>query len=241
MLAAVSHSICSTPCSDRDALAEHWGDPAALSWHPSSGKGGAFFVRAASGPYLVKSLSAREARTLAAVLPALRAHWAAHPDSLMVRVHGAGVYVAGRQRFMVMDNMLPPDDPQQPARVFDIKGSSAHRNAAHLDGGWLEAGLSPPIGADALAALERDAQWLAQHALMDYSMLVAVYDVDGGDDVARFRYRIIDYLQVYDWRKRVARAWKGVWRPWRELSSVEPAFYASRFVEMVQATFAWSL
>mmetsp|Transcript_20498 Transcript_20498/g.52090 ORF Transcript_20498/g.52090 Transcript_20498/m.52090 type:complete len:370 (-) Transcript_20498:217-1326(-) len=108
----------------------------------------------------------------------------------------------------------------------------------------FEIPLTPEQRAQCLSSLERDTAWLAQHSLMDYSLLVAVKNVpmsaSGGRGLGHrpllFKSRdgrevavnisIIDFLQKWTMGKRVARCVKCAEC---NKATIPPSMYARRF------------
>eukprot|EP01119_Soliformovum_irregulare_P025449 TRINITY_DN9430_c0_g1_i1.p1 TRINITY_DN9430_c0_g1~~TRINITY_DN9430_c0_g1_i1.p1 ORF type:complete len:356 (+),score=81.30 TRINITY_DN9430_c0_g1_i1:64-1068(+) len=105
---------------------------------------------------------------------------------------------------------------------------------------------------DVFQVLAQDCHWLCDHARMDYSFLVGVEEVqsdvmnikkghtefDGGiaSEDGKFIYYlgIIDFLQKYNTKKKLAGAFKSLRHKKEELSTVEPAFYSNRFQKFLE-------
>mmetsp|Transcript_23422 Transcript_23422/g.35091 ORF Transcript_23422/g.35091 Transcript_23422/m.35091 type:complete len:341 (+) Transcript_23422:45-1067(+) len=119
----------------------------------------------------------------------------------------------------------------------------------------LQLDVSADQKLEIMQILERDVQFLQRHQLMDYSLLVAVekgsveeapalitdknkwlYLFRSGDNEAQYLYHlgIIDFLQVWNMKKRLARMIK-----FREpdKSTMPPKFYGDRFLTQMHKLF----
>lgn len=111
----------------------------------------------------------------------------------------------------------------------------------------FDLGVAPDEHAVLIDMLRRDAAWLEQHRLMDYSLLVAVREgrrVErerssefagrlGGEDVL-VSVSIIDFLQTWGMGKRVARGIKVLEC---DKATIPPSPYARRFCKRIQQRF----
>jgi len=180
-----------------------------------------------SSAYLVKSISKSESKALTALCPAYVKHLKTNAGSLLGKLFGLFCVASSGQRFVVMENVLP----LKPAVVYDMKGSTVHRRAKEgsstlLDKNWQEdnrfVALSSSVRDAIMAQIVKDTQLLRAHDLMDYSLLVGVADKDeenktagqsphavvSGDGESVFMLGIIDYLQVYNAKKKASHAVK---------------------------------
>jgi 1-phosphatidylinositol-4-phosphate 5-kinase len=113
--------------------------------------------------------------------------------------------------------------------------------------------LSPQDAEKLMRRLTEDVAVLARLGLMDYSLLIAVYyEHDEQDFESAYFYRknsneglsyrlaLIDITQLYNFSKRTENCLKHVlYRiPYSELSSVNPEYYATRFLEACKAILA---
>lgn len=196
-------------------------------------KGGAFFVKSSvSSAFLVKSLSKSESKALIALCPAYVKHLTANAGSLLGKLFGLFRVASSGRHFVVMENVLP----FKPAVVYDMKGSTVHRRAKEgsstlLDKNWQDdnrfVALSSSVRDAVMAQIVKDSQLLRAYDLMDYSLLVGVADktpdmsleaggphaVVSGDGESVFMLGIIDYLQVYNTKKKASHAVKVTNRP----------------------------
>lgn len=241
-------------------LLAQWGDPQTLSVHRSSGKGGAFFVSSSKSPtQLIKSISRAETRWLRDLARPYAAHVVEGP-SLLCRVLGCFVAASGTA-VVLLENVLAGSPPlPAPVARFDLKGALEGRRAAPgastlLDCDWIDTGRGVVLAAEARAALlaqvERDANFLRRHELMDYSLLLGVCErpedwsraelaaaaascgpraVVSADGESVYLVGIIDFLQVYNLKKKAAHAYKAAVKDAALISTVAPEDYAARFV-----------
>ncbi len=133
--------------------------------------------------------------------------------------------------------------------------------ATRLDRNWIEERrcvvLSEERREELMEQIEKDASMLSHHDLMDYSLLVAFCPRDellvshselreaaeqhperaflSGDGECVYLMAIIDFLQLYNSKKKFANAVKSIRHDESELSTVAPDFYASRFVRFVRS------
>ena len=104
--------------------------------------------------------------------------------------------------------------------------------------------------------IEADAQWFSQHQIMDYSLLIGIADADGlsesekeskrdlvkindgeilsNDGTQLYFLGIIDILQKYNKKKKVAGFVKGIAHEKSTLSTVPPDQYARRFCKFFE-------
>ena len=201
---------------------------------------------------MIKSLSKSECEALVNLCPAYLQHFQAHKNSLLVKVLGLFRASSG-QHFIVLENVLPI----KPVVVYDMKGSTIHRRAAEgsstlLDKNWKEDNrfvlLNVATRDSIMDQISKDVQLLREHNLMDYSLLVGVAEKQdiqdttnlgphcflSGDGESLYELGIIDFLQVYNTKKKVTHAIKSVVHQGDQLSTVHPGLYADRFVEFAK-------
>jgi hypothetical protein len=236
-----------------------WQDPSLLTLSGSAGKGGSFFVRSKEDPtYMVKSLTKSETQLLksSSFVQEFVTFILENPGSLLMKMRG--VYRTKQKvYFMLIENVLH-FGPVKPERIFDLKGSLVHRRAAadasiRLDCDWLdshEASLyfSPAARNQMMDQMEKDTEFLARFNLMDYSLLVGIIACPPGvreEAEARsyafvsedrnyiYLLAIIDYLQDYNAKKKLAHAVKSKYHDAALLSTVSPPLYKNRFVKFM--------
>ena len=103
-----------------------------------------------------------------------------------------------------------------------------------MDLHWLREGISPHVEPATIESIERDALWLASHQLMDYSLLVVLWNQ--GETM---HLSIIDFLQVWNAKKRLACWIKSIYLDPSGLSTAPPDEFAQRFSKFVAGTFVY--
>lgn len=230
----------------------------------SGGASGAIFSRTDCGKYLMKGLTSEEAETLKGLLPALTRHYSKN-RSLICRVYGLySVKALGAVVwFVVMEDVFR--ELKKVHEKYDLKGSQVNRavGSAPLSGEVLkDADLRAPILVKRdqkeiiLAALQKDSEFLYQHGLMDYSLLLGIeykkqpesetrdieynrHRVLGKPVIANYAFGIIDYLQMYNTEKKCEAYFKTcVFQAERQaLSAVPPDYYQKRFFDKMKEIF----
>jgi hypothetical protein len=245
-------------------LAAAWGDASQLTVAKSGGKGGAFFVRSSrTSATLVKSLSRSEGKALAALARPYADHVLRHPASLLMRILGA--YRAGTHLVILIENVLDfsgaPEAVFDVKGSVVNRRTAAGGKGTKLDCNWIDesrfVSLDEATRAALCAQAESDARVLMERNLMDYSLLVAFFPRDeasttraellaeakkregrayvSADGDCLYLLGIIDFLQVYNGKKKVAHALKKTLHDEALLSTVAPDLYAARFVRFLQS------
>lgn len=247
-----------------DELTQFWKDPSHLHVFESSGKGGAFFASTSQSPLsLVKSINRAEAKLLfetGGFLDHYVQHLTHYPESLIMRIYGVFTTESG-VHFLLMENVL--HSPVPIARTYDLKGSMVHRLApkeksTQLDKNWIHDGRFLYVGSSRrdflLDQVRADSDFLAAHNLMDYSLLVGIIERPESQSRAQFSQLasgnvhaylapdgevlyllgVIDFLQEYNAKKKLAHAIKATYADSAQLSTVAPDAYSSRFVEFIR-------
>ena len=170
--------------------------------------------------------------------------------------------------FAIMENIIPPN--AEIVAIFDLKGSRRHRltlrdpsihllsqlspDSVYKDLDFLQTlgtlPLRPPDFAHLLEHLTADVALLETLGVMDYSLLVAVVErgCEGSRRIARTEGRetevvfgIIDYLQKFNWVKKLEQVGKRITSPGLRLadtSCVNPHYYAERFLTFISTVFS---
>eukprot|EP00929_Paragymnodinium_shiwhaense_P027553 TRINITY_DN1614_c0_g1_i2.p1 TRINITY_DN1614_c0_g1~~TRINITY_DN1614_c0_g1_i2.p1 ORF type:complete len:941 (+),score=172.23 TRINITY_DN1614_c0_g1_i2:130-2952(+) len=144
-----------------------------------AGKSGNFILQAADGEaFMLKTIPETELRQLRQMLPAYWKHMETNPGSMLCRIYGCYTLenTLGSKLHAVLMDCLAPPALARDFQIFDMKSRCNN-------GGFLAAfpsGLQLPehirdqvVGEEGLAA---DYQWLAQQGIVDYSLLISVYD-----------------------------------------------------------------
>lgn len=172
--------------------------------------------------------------------------------SRLVRILGVYEFKDSRINLLLMENALPNHEQ---AYIFDIKGSSLDRSTLDTfsviskgvilkDNDFKTSGmpcvLNPNSHEELLTIIQDDVEFLRDFGVMDYSMLIGIYDnystassrysVFSASNV--FNIAIIDILQTYCLSKKAERSIKRMINN-EEPSSVDPSSYLDRFIRFV--------
>ena len=225
---------------------EKWFDVSCLSVKGSTGKGGAFFVTSSKDPdVMVKSLNKQEASFFKTFAPVFVQYLMDNPHSLLMRVYG--LYKVDHLEFMLIENVLNTGQLKL-SRIYDLKGSVVHRRAKDGSGTQLDLNWNDDKAIVLLEAkdreimlhqIEKDSMFLSKHNLMDYSLLVGIYEKDEESNMSEedlvqmskdksycfisydrqqlYFLGIIDYLQEYNLKKKLAHGIKSLNHDSKEL------------------------
>ena len=85
--------------------------------------------------------------------------------------------------------------------------------------------------------LAKDAKRLKKHNLMDYSLLLVIIEKQANGNNFMFSnsdysfcFGVIDYLQRYNFSKKMERSWKGITTDTNNISAASSKKYAKRFM-----------
>jgi len=231
--------------------------------------------------FMIKTLTAQECVWLQQCLEKYYKHNMKYEDTLLVKFMGLYRIKVPRRKskrgyrkthFVVMRSTFDTVLPMH--KKFDLKGSHVGREAsAHdkkklfpvlkdldLENSGLKLNLGP-YKDKMMKQLKVDCELLTALNMMDYSLLVGIFDksrVDpsygiddptlreilGQDNCLHYTDRldehgviyfmgIIDFLQHYNANKRFETFAKSVVNDSKEISSVKPSFYAKRLVKFI--------
>jgi len=253
----------------------------------SSGKSGAYL--AITPTYVLKTISKSEGKYLTRkVLPKLLEYQQqqqqknASGGTLLNHIYGLYKFkVEGKTcRFVIMNNVISitnsSSNKYDLKYLLDLKGSKVGRSATDeeqkknqlKDNDVLERGMKFNIGnhskTQLMTMLRSDTALLESIQSMDYSLMVAVYEMQSqqqdnsnsntattttnaiqsshmyaSQDNPKIVYVVglIDYLQKWNAKKIAAMAIKSFNNVTNELSTVPPKLYAKRLVEFIDALF----
>jgi 1-phosphatidylinositol-3-phosphate 5-kinase len=215
----------------------------------SGGKSNASFFRTRDGRFLVKTISNAEMTFLAAFLPHYFAYILGEPESYLVRILAAfTVTVESEQvnynhKCILMENLSAGFDDFE---TYDLKGSARNR--------WLESAtvkldtnyrrsrieqrvvLTTPTKDGLMKQIARDSMFLAQHRVMDYSMLAIVARA-----TRTVRLGIVDFCRPYTIDKALESMVKKtpLYRDHTlgDPTVISPAEYQRRFVDAMRDYF----
>lgn len=221
---------------------------------------------------MLKTISSEDVDAFHATFPAYHAYIVEHHGQTYLP-HYLGLYrVTADDKetyFLVMRNIFASSFV--PQRIYDIKGSTVDRTASDKelaknmpvfkDNDFRERGEALHIGANRATLMEtirRDIAFLETQRLMDYSLLLGIYDpadgqpatggpspspeqdvfVVGTPEIGKqvVSLGLIDALTKYGAKKMAAHMAKGMKHgPGAEISTVNPEQYARRLLESLDA------
>jgi len=181
------------------------GNLSSLSELSSEGKSGAFFYYTADGKYMMKTVTPQEHKLLKRMLKRYFDHIMQNPGTLIVRflgLHGLRVHkerkaggigrpgteASRKLYFVVMGNMF--NTPFDIHRRYDLKGSWVGRSTptdafdpsvALKDVDFKRASEAIRVGderrASLVAQIESDSGFLRDNNIIDYSLLLGIYEI----------------------------------------------------------------
>ncbi|KAG6901622.1 hypothetical protein C0995_009895 [Termitomyces sp. Mi166 len=174
-----------------------------LSELGSPGKSGSFFYFSRDYRFIIKTIHHAEHSYLLRILREYYEHIKANPHTLLSRFYGLHRVKLPRGRkihFVIMNNIFPPH--RDIHETYDLKGSTVGREypeeraqqnprAVLKDLNWINRGRILELGPEKRALfaeqLRRDAAFLNQINVMDYSLLVGMHNMQRGnrDNVRR--------------------------------------------------------
>jgi 1-phosphatidylinositol-4-phosphate 5-kinase len=245
-----------SPVPNFETLAAHIGN--------KGGKSGAFMYQTYDHRFILKTVKSSEVKTLLKMLEDLRDYLSTSPLSYLTRILGLySVERTGKSSFylMIMECIVPPLD--QLICTFDLKGSVDGRSKLNdrsiryireiptgivcKDLDFMQTQRSLEIYADDYhhfrASLANDVEFLRNHEVMDYSLLLGLTDNEAlARPFGKYCLRasqglfccigVIDFLQSYNYRKRL-ETFGLVIRKRNQPSCVKPELYSRRFMEFM--------
>ncbi|VDC03113.1 unnamed protein product, partial [Peniophora sp. CBMAI 1063] len=174
-----------------------------LSELGSPGKSGSFFYFSRDYRFIIKTIHHTEHTYLRRILPRYYEHVKNNPHTLVSRFYGLHRVKLPRGRkihFVIMNNLFPAHKDIH--ETYDLKGSTVGRlypedraranpRAVLKDLNWISRGKSIELGPEKRALLteqlRRDAAFLREVGVMDYSLLIGIHKLERGnrDNVRR--------------------------------------------------------
>lgn len=173
-----------------------------LSELSSPGKSGSLFYYSRDYRFIIKTVHHSEHKTLRKILKDYYNHVKTNPNTLISRFYGLHrikLPWGKKVHFIVMNNLFPPYYDLR--RTYDLKGSTLGREyiskagtaakptAVFKDLNWIKnkehLSLGPTKSKQFLSQLERDVKLLKKLNVMDYSLLIGVYDFEKADRSAK--------------------------------------------------------
>ena len=229
-----------------------------FTWLARGGKSGSSFCKTQDDRFILKQMSRYEVQSFNEFAPhyfdyITNAHANNKPTALAKIV---GVYKIGyqnsktgaamKQDLLVMENLFYD---RKVTQIFDLKGSARNRlvstsgkraeDLVLLDENLLKVSVDSPLyvhlhsKAVLTSAITRDTQFLADHSVMDYSLLVGC-----DESTNELVIGIIDYIRTFTWDKRLEMVLKkniiGTMP-----TVVSPDTYRHRFLESMDRYFLY--
>lgn len=186
-----------------------------LSELGSPGKSGSFFYFSRDYRFIIKTIRHAEHKFLRSILKRYHAHVRANPHTLLSRFYGLHRVKLPRGRkihFVIMNNLFPAHKDIH--ETYDLKGSTVGRlypegrarenpRAVLKDLNWIDRGKELAFGPEKRALLteqlRRDAEFLKELQVMDYSLLVGIHNMQRGnrDNVRRNTLRVFSPPDVH--------------------------------------------
>jgi hypothetical protein len=216
--------------------------------HFAGGKSDARFFVTRDNRFLIKTVHTIEMSLLGSFLPDYFAYTLAHRKTLLVKLLSVFTVDVQSQETsysfncIVMENLRFgfPD-----AQAYDFKGSTRNRKgeseSVRLDGNYRTEGVANQLcltmreKREFLRNLERDVAFLADHKVMDYSLVAIVCR-----DSSRVRFGIVDYCRAYTIDKALESIVKQtpLYAEYTTLPTIiSPTDYMNRFVEAMRRYF----
>ena len=186
-----------------------------LSELGSPGKSGSFFYFSRDYRFIIKTIRHSEHKFLRSILKRYHAHVRANPHTLLSRFYGlhrVKLPHGHKIHFVIMNNLFPAHKDIH--ETYDLKGSTVGRlypeerarenpRAVLKDLNWIERGKELAFGPEKRALLteqlRRDAEFLKELRVMDYSLLVGIHNMQRGnrDNVRRNTLRVFSPPDVH--------------------------------------------
>ncbi|XP_046439010.1 phosphatidylinositol 4-phosphate 5-kinase type-1 alpha-like [Daphnia pulex] len=159
----------------------------------NSGASGSIFYVSADDEFIIKTVQYQEGNFLQKLLPGYNMNLNQNPRTLLPKFFGFYSYIcnAKHMRMVVMNNLLPSSIKLH--EKYDLKGSTFNRKASpeersksvptfkdldfmevHPGGILLEAEIYNAL----INSIQRDCRVLESFKIMDYSLLVAIHNLD---------------------------------------------------------------
>jgi 1-phosphatidylinositol-4-phosphate 5-kinase len=225
-------------------------------WKISPGKSGSRFFYTRDGQYLYKTIHKHEAVTCCSLLYQYYMHLHQYPTSLILRMLGL-IELSKKNRstyVLICLNALPLKGLKS---YFDIKGKSPKN-------GKPKRNVSLRLRNEKeethfLEQIHRDVEFLKRCDVMDYSLLVGIYEPSSNSikavdfsgvhyvGISRsyqgvnksnvpeiYYFTIIDCITSYRLQKKLATFFKSfIWHR-KTLSTVDSSYYADRFLDYIE-------
>lgn len=249
----------------------------------STGKSGSFFFHTSDGKYMIKTIKETEFEVLRHILPHYHQHILSNPNTFVTRYYGLHKLKCYKKdavmydiNVVVMNNIFAVKDENMIEHKYDLKGSTYKRftEDKHIQKGYAKKDLnfikdmckilvSGQMKQEIVNQIAKDAEFLAKHRIIDYSLLLGVMPkseennfrrisfahseqninkqsfigrnstIDSLDSRCTYFIGIIDTLTRYDFKKKGEYVTKRVFQG-KGVSCVPPYDYKKRFVKFIE-------
>jgi len=229
----------------------HLVDPAS---NYNKGKSSSFIFIDHSEKFVVKSISQKERKYFIKYMLKGYDNRVIHDkNSRLVRILGVYQFNRSKGNIILMENVIPNIHS---AYLFDLKGSTHDRqtidDVESIQKGVIlkdldfkmynfRCAMESRLYNEFMESLEADCEFLKNVGIMDYSMLLGIYEeysnaatrysIFGTEKV--FNIAIIDILQQYNIKKKTEKKLKEIIYS-QEVSSSDPVNYADRFLGFIR-------
>ncbi|ANB11231.1 1-phosphatidylinositol-4-phosphate 5-kinase [Sugiyamaella lignohabitans] len=214
----------------------------------SPGKSGSDFLFTPDGKYIIKTIKRKEHNVIAnsEFLADYYNHVKAQSSTQLPFYLGNYTLVAGGKKthFVIMKNLLQ----KETQLIYDLKGSTHDRRAGprkdnrgrvvFKDLDWTDKHeaifMSQEDRDKLMVQVSKDVDFLKQHNIMDYSLLVGLQS-DTRTCQQQPVIGMIDTLCPFSWRKRAETISKSLIFGSSAIDVVHPSKYGARFLNFVQS------
>eukprot|EP01086_Lenisia_limosa_P012907 TRINITY_DN41574_c0_g1_i1.p1 TRINITY_DN41574_c0_g1~~TRINITY_DN41574_c0_g1_i1.p1 ORF type:complete len:644 (+),score=184.52 TRINITY_DN41574_c0_g1_i1:142-2073(+) len=164
----------------------------------TNSKSGSDFFFSSDMRFIIKTLTKAESKFLRQILPDYYAHVCQHRNTLLTRFYGlhrVKGYKGTKTHFVIMGNLFPPNIDLN--ETYDLKGSYVGRQTkdeSRKKGCVMkdldfdrDLNLGPLKARALMDQITLDSQFLEDHNIMDYSLLIGIHDPRVSSRPARSR------------------------------------------------------
>lgn len=178
-----------------ELLAEWELDESQLAKEDSVGKSGSYFLFSKNKQFFLKSIEKQEKTTFRKMTQDYYQHLVAHPKSTFMRIYGFFRMRGGVRNvsFIMFGNCLLSGEVKINEK-YDLKGSLKDRNASkdelrkavpnYMDNDLTKKGrkfnFTETAKNEFIAQIKADSKLLANHEVMDYSLLIGIHPLESG-------------------------------------------------------------
>jgi 1-phosphatidylinositol-4-phosphate 5-kinase len=221
----------------------------------NASKSGSVFYITDDERFIIKSVSKSERNFLKKIAKKYQEYLAQNKDTYLIKFYGLYKLkqeniIPKRLRFVVMNNIFHTTTRLfKPDRTYDLKGTTEDRFVKSNSGVLKDLNFiknNEQIKMSKEQALlfrqqiTKDVNFLSSTGIMDYSLIIGINDMSTSilnqfsqtAQHTRCEMAIIDILQNWTLKKKLARAIKKIWYGNRtKIDSEPPTVYGKRFVE----------